>query len=122
MSYEKNLVLCRFYGKSIPKVITVLEGVVSHVGYHPPKKKRVKIMTGILFVTFICPSLSNFALFQVSLYIALSLGSTTPLFGFLLELILGKQPSFRGFLGAILSVGGVIVLATFGLGESKSTR
>jgi drug/metabolite transporter (DMT)-like permease len=82
----------------------------------------LKIMTGILFVTFICPSLSNYALFQVSLYIALSMGSTTPLFGFLLELILGRQPSLRGFLGAILSVGGVIVLATFGLGESKSTR
>lgn len=80
----------------------------------------LKIFSGILFVTFICPSLSNYALFQVPLYLALSLGSTTPLFGFLLELILGKQPSFIGFLGAILSVGGVIVLATFGLSESKS--
>jgi hypothetical protein len=33
---------------------------------------------------------------------------------------MGKQPSFIGFLGAILSVGGVIVLAIFGLRESKS--
>ena len=43
MSYEKNLVLCRFYGKSIPKVITVLEGVVSQVGYHPQKRNGLNI-------------------------------------------------------------------------------
>lgn len=80
----------------------------------------LKIMSGILFVTFLCPSLSNYALFRVPLYLALSLGSTTPLFGFLLELISGRKPHCIGFVGAVLSVGGVIVLATFGFKEPNS--
>lgn len=78
-------------------------------------KEWLKIGIGIGFVTFICPSLSNYALFKISLYLALSLGSTSPLFGFLIEWIMCKRPTLIGIIGAISSVGGVVILAMYGL-------
>ncbi len=72
----------------------------------------LKICAGVLFVTFICPSLSNYALFQISLAFALTLGSISPLYALILEWPFhGTKPSFRAIIGASLSIGGVCILA-----------
>jgi drug/metabolite transporter (DMT)-like permease len=72
----------------------------------------LKICVGVLFVTFICPALSNYALFQISLAFALTLGSISPLYALILEWPFhGTKPSFRAIIGAGLAIGGVCILA-----------
>lgn len=72
----------------------------------------LKICAGVLFVTFICPSLSNYALFQISLAFASTLGSISPLYALILEWPFhGTKPSFRAIIGASLAIGGVCILA-----------
>jgi hypothetical protein len=73
----------------------------------------LKICMGVLLVTFICPALSNYALFQIALAMALTLTSITPIYALLLEwLIHGsvKKPTWRSLGGATLAVGGVVIL------------
>eukprot|EP00557_Chaetoceros_sp_GSL56_P009481 CAMPEP_0176490014 /NCGR_PEP_ID=MMETSP0200_2-20121128/7623_1 /TAXON_ID=947934 /ORGANISM="Chaetoceros sp., Strain GSL56" /LENGTH=414 /DNA_ID=CAMNT_0017887249 /DNA_START=72 /DNA_END=1313 /DNA_ORIENTATION=+ len=73
----------------------------------------LKICMGVLFVTFICPALSNYALFQIALALALTLSSITPLYALWLEwLIHGsmKRPTWKSLGGATLAVGGVVIL------------
>ena len=71
-----------------------------------------KICLGVLFVTFICPALSNYALFQITLALALTLGSITPLYALILEWPFhGKKPNIWAILGVLLAVGGVIILS-----------
>ena len=76
----------------------------------------IKISVGVLFVTFCCPALSNYALFQIALALALTLNSITPLYALLLEwLIHGskKKPTLKSTLGAVLAVAGVAILSIF---------
>lgn len=76
----------------------------------------LKICMGVLLVTFICPALSNYALFQIALALALTLSSITPLYALLMEwLIHGseKKPTWRSLGGATLAVGGVVILGIF---------
>lgn len=74
-------------------------------------KKWGKICMGVAFVTFICPALSNFALFQIAIALAITLGSLSPLYALILEWLLrGKRTTIRGALGALLAVSGVVVL------------
>lgn len=76
----------------------------------------LKICMGVLLVTFICPALSNYALFQIALALALTLSSITPLYALWLEwLIHGsmKRPTWRSLGGATLAVGGVVILGVF---------
>lgn len=78
------------------------------------RKEWGKICLGVAFVTFICPALSNYALFQIAIALAITLGSLTPLYALILEKILrGKKATKRGISGAILAVSGVIVLGVF---------
>ena len=75
---------------------------------------------GVLFVTFFTPALSNYALFQIALALALTLGSVGPLYALPLTYIMQhgqRRPSFRAFLGSALSVAGIVVLAFFGSPE-----
>ena len=70
-----------------------------------------KIMCGVLFVTFLTPALSNYALFKITLAQAFTLGSITPLYALILEWIVrGKRPSVRSTLSGFLAAGGVAVL------------
>lgn len=74
----------------------------------------VKVSTGVLFVTFVCPALSNYALFKIALALAITLGSITPLYALLLEwLLTHKRPTVRAATGATLAVGGVVFLSVW---------
>ena len=83
--------------------------------YRLPKmnlKQWGKICAGVALVTFICPALSNYALFQIAIALAITLGSLTPLYALILERLLkGKQATLRAIVGALLAVSGVIILS-----------
>jgi drug/metabolite transporter (DMT)-like permease len=69
------------------------------------------VSVSVLLVTFVTPSLSNYALFQIALALALTLGSVGPLYSLPLTYLLQNEvPTFRGVLGAMLAVAGVAVL------------
>jgi len=78
-------------------------------------KSWAVISLGVLFVTFITPALSNYALFEIALALAITLGSTTPMFALILEAIFQKRkmPSLRAVVGTMLAVGGVVILSLF---------
>lgn len=84
----------------------------------PRKSPKVwaQVCLGVLFVTFFCPALSNYALFQIALALALTLTSISPLYALFLEWALYgniKKPTWRAFVGATLAVGGVVILGIF---------
>ena len=67
---------------------------------------------GVVLVTFLTPSLSNYALFEIALALALTLGSISPLYSLPLAYFLQKVvPTPRACLGAALAVAGIAVLA-----------
>ena len=75
------------------------------------------VSVGVLFVTFLTPALSNYALFQIALALALTLGSIGPLYALPLTHILQsqeKRPTLVAFVGALLAVAGIVVLAFWG--------
>ena len=75
----------------------------------------VQITTGVGLVTFLCPALSNFALFQIALGLAVSLGSITPLYALFLDWpFKGKRPTVRGCIGVMLAILGVVILCVWG--------
>mmetsp|Transcript_21417 Transcript_21417/g.27609 ORF Transcript_21417/g.27609 Transcript_21417/m.27609 type:complete len:370 (+) Transcript_21417:3266-4375(+) len=74
-----------------------------------------KIMIGVLFVTFLCPSLTNYAIFEIPLGLALTLFSIGPLYAIPLVWILKNEvPTFRGIVGGVIAVVGVITLVLTG--------
>jgi drug/metabolite transporter (DMT)-like permease len=88
---------------------------------HKPIKIWAQVSLGVLLVTFLCPALSNYALFQITLALALTLTSISPLYALFLEWAFygsEKKPTLRALLGATLSVGGVVVLGIFN-GKNK---
>jgi drug/metabolite transporter (DMT)-like permease len=67
---------------------------------------------GVLLVTFLTPTLSNYALFEIAIALALTLGSVGPLYALPLAYFLQKQvPTVRAYAGAVLAVAGIVVLA-----------
>ena len=73
------------------------------------------ITAGVGFVTFLCPALSNYALFQIALGMAVSLSSIGPLYGLLLDWpFKGKRPTMSGCAGVLLTIAGVIILCVWG--------
>jgi len=81
----------------------------------PSKTIRVwaQVCLGVVFVTFLCPALSNYALFQIPLAYALTLASITPLYALFLEWAFwgqSKRPTLRALLGSSMAVGGVVWL------------
>lgn len=85
------------------------------------KKKWIKICIGVFFVTFLRPALSNYSLFQITLGLALTLGSISPLYAMFLEWPfhgMKKKPTFRSLSGASLAVGGVVIMSIFNSQES----
>ncbi|KAL3945067.1 MAG: hypothetical protein SGBAC_000858 [Bacillariaceae sp.] len=90
----------------------------------PSKTVRVwaQVCLGVVFVTFFCPALSNYALFQIPLAYALTLTSITPLYALFFEwAFLGrsKRPTLRGLLGSSMAIGGVVWL---GILNSKANE
>eukprot|EP00978_Attheya_sp_CCMP212_P020723 scaffold59642_cov52-Attheya_sp.AAC.1 len=85
------------------------------------KKAWLQVASGVLFVTFLCPALSNYALFEIALALAITLGSISPLYAMLLDWpIQGIRPSMRKCFGASLAVGGVIILSIFHGGSATT--
>ena len=85
-------------------------------------KSWVKISIGVLFVTFFCPALSNYALFQIALALVLTLGSISPLYALLLEWPIHgatKKPTLRAIGGASLAIGGVVILGIFNTQDTR---
>ena len=87
--------------------------------YRLPKLSNIgwlQITAGVGLVTFLCPSLSNFALFQIALGLAISLGSIGPLYGLLLDWpFKGKRPTLCGCIGVVLTIAGVVILCVWGV-------
>jgi drug/metabolite transporter (DMT)-like permease len=74
-----------------------------------------KIVIGVALVTFLAPALSNYALFQIALALALTLGSLGPIYSLPLSWLLQQdQPTMCASIGAALAVAGVIVLSFVG--------
>lgn len=72
----------------------------------------VHVTIGVLLVTVLTPSLSNYALFQIAIALALTLGSIGPLYSIPLSFLIQKEvPTVRACAGAVLVVAGVVVLA-----------
>jgi drug/metabolite transporter (DMT)-like permease len=88
----------------------------------------VRVCVGTIFVTFLTPMLSNYALFQVALALALTLGSTGPLYSLLLSYLMPKTgqprtiPSKRCVVGTLTAVTGIIILAFYGMVPKESNR
>jgi len=73
------------------------------------------ICLGVILVTFLSALLSNYALFQIALALAITLGSITPLYALILEWPLkGIRPTVKATLGSMIAVGGVCILAIWG--------
>lgn len=72
----------------------------------------IKVSGGVSLVTFATPALSNFALFQIALALALTLGSIGPLYQLPLGFLIQKRRiTIRSACGALSVVAGVAILA-----------
>lgn len=72
----------------------------------------VHVSGGVVLVTFLTPSLSNYALFQIALALALTLGAVSPLYALPISYVLqNHKPTLRACAGAVLAVAGIVVLA-----------
>ena len=78
------------------------------------RKSYAIISVGVAFTTFATPALSNYALFQIALALALTLGSMGPVYMIPLSWLQGDRPTVRSCLGALLAVAGVAILSFFG--------
>ena len=76
-----------------------------------PQMDWVKIAVGVLFVTYTCPSLFNFALFNLKLGLCLTITSLGPIFSIpLVYLMKNEKTSMRATAGSVLSFVGVAML------------
>ena len=74
----------------------------------------IRILMGVVFVSFLNPALTNYAMFQIPLALLLTLESIGPLYSLPIFWILHKKkegPSCRSTIGAILAVTGIILLS-----------
>lgn len=79
---------------------------------HMTRRSWTLTSCGVVFVTFLCPALSQFALFLISVALCATLVSVGPLYVIPVAwLMLQKQPTVRGCLGACLTVGGIVLLS-----------
>ncbi len=75
----------------------------------------LRVFTGMVFVSFLAPALSNYAMFQIALALLLTLESLGPLYSLpLVVLLQGDRPSARSGAGAVLAVLGIVLLSSRG--------
>ena len=76
-----------------------------------------RVLGGVMFVTFWSPVLSNYALFEVALGLALTLGSVGPLYSLVLSYFFLQQPEksthirAQEWMGSLLAIAGIAILA-----------
>ena len=76
-----------------------------------PRLDWVKIAVGVVFVTYTCPSLFNYALFRLKLGLCLTITSLGPIFAIPLVYIMkNERTSLRAIGGSALSFVGVAML------------
>lgn len=95
------------------------ESTHKEIWYSLPRRMKQKswlqVCLGVLFVTFLTPALSNYALFQIALALALTLGSVGPLYSLPLAWVLQQdRPTLRACGGGLLAVAGIVVLSFLG--------
>ena len=79
-----------------------------------PRGAWARVVCGILFLTFLCPAISNFALLRLALGLSLTLGSLGPIYALpLVWLMKGERVTVRAVLGSALAVAGVAILCQF---------
>lgn len=73
-------------------------------------------MLGIACVSFMCPALTNYAMFQISLALLLTLESIGPLYSLPLSYLLQEEiPTYKACVGAALAVTGIVILSFKGM-------
>ena len=79
----------------------------------------MRISLGVVFVSFLQPALTNYAMFQISLALLLTLESIGPLYSLPLSYLLqDERPTFQAYVGATLAVAGIVILSFKGVVES----
>lgn len=82
---------------------------------HMTGKNWFLVSLGVVFVTFLCPALSTYGLFLIPLGLALTLGSTGPLYALPLTFCMQqKKPTVAGCLGAVLAFVGIALFSVSG--------
>jgi len=77
-----------------------------------PGRDWAVVSVGVALTTFLCPALSNFALFLISLPAWATLGALGPMYALPLGWLLKGEPvTWRAVLGAALAVAGVVPVA-----------
>ena len=70
------------------------------------------VSLGVVLVTFLCPAMSQYALFELEMATAITLNSLTPIYALPIVFVFKKErPTWRGVLGALVAVAGVPMLA-----------
>lgn len=105
---------------SIPQIGTTrVSGHVEESWFQLPKAPRsmwLRITIGVMFVSFLQPALTNYAMFQISLALLLTLESIGPLYSLPLSYVLqGDKPTIRASIGALLAVIGIMILSFRGM-------
>jgi drug/metabolite transporter (DMT)-like permease len=94
---------------------------VKEAWYRLPEMKLsswMRISLGVAFVSFFMPALTNYAMFQISLALLLTLESIGPLYSLPLSFLLqNERPTYRACIGAILAVAGILVFSYKGMIE-----
>lgn len=71
----------------------------------------VSVGAGVFFVTFLCPAMSNYALFKLPISLSLTLNSLGPIFSIpLVYIMLGEKSGKQAIIGSILAVGGIVIM------------
>jgi len=76
----------------------------------------IHVCFGVLFVTFLQPVLVVLAMFEIPLALLLTLESIGPLYSLPFSWVLQKEkPTFKACIGAVFSVGGIVILCFRGM-------
>jgi hypothetical protein len=96
---------------------TSIEVTASKVWYLFPtaremsREQWISVAVGVMFVTFLCPALSNYALFQLPLSVSLTLNSLGPVYSIpLVYLMLHEKSGWQSMVGAVLAVAGIAIM------------
>lgn len=80
--------------------------------YHKMKfHEWLYVSIGVIFVTFLCPAMSNYAIFQLPISLCLTLTSLGPIYSIpLVYIILGETSGIQSMIGSVLAVSGIAIM------------